>query len=305
LGAGGVRSVFISDVHLGHKHSQGLQLIRFLEDLRPKNLYLVGDIIDGWELRRRAGWSGVCTQVLRRLSDMAAQGTHLYYTPGNHDAFLRDTNGLRFVTERFDFVKIADEFVFEAADGRKFLVTHGDLFDVFERSAKWFSYLLGVVYCACLSANRWLSVILRRKGKSPYHLCSLVKQIAKGVVRFMSTYEQSLSEHAHRRGCDGVICGHLHTPKILEKNGFTYCNTGDWVEHCTALVEGNDGTLSLLQFYEGQPTSVSLPRPARRLGKEAAPIPRRNDREPVAVGDPSLKDHDRWRSSGSLVPASM
>jgi UDP-2,3-diacylglucosamine pyrophosphatase LpxH len=303
LGAGGVRTVFISDVHLGHKHSQGLQLIRFLQDLRPKNLYLVGDIIDGWELARRAGWSGVCTEVLRRLSDMAAQGTRLYYTPGNHDAFLRDTDGLRFVTERFDFVQIADEFVFEAADGRRFLVTHGDLFDVFEKSAKWFSVLLGSFYSKCLSANRWLSVLLRRKGKSPYHLCSLGKRIAKRVVRFVSKYERSLSEYASRNGCDGVICGHLHTPKIIERDGFVYCNTGDWVEHCTALIEADDGTLSLLQFYEGKPASVSPSRRARRTAREAAPLPRRNEHEPLAVGDPSRPDADRRRSPGSLVPA--
>jgi UDP-2,3-diacylglucosamine pyrophosphatase LpxH len=278
-GIGGVRTVFISDVHLGHKHSQGLQLIRFLEDLRPKSLYLVGDIIDGWALGRRAGWSDACTDVLRRLSEMADQGTRLYYTPGNHDAFLRDTNGLRFVTERFDFVEIADEFVFEAADGRRFVVTHGDLFDVFETSAQWISVWLGLFYGTCLSANRWLSLLLRRKGKSPYHLCALGKQIVKRVVRFLSRYERSLSDYARRKGCDGVICGHLHTPKIAERDGFVYCNTGDWVEHCTALIEGNDGTLSLLQFYGNKLSCVSRPRPTpvRSEERAAAPIPRRSE----------------------------
>jgi len=311
-GVGGVRTVFISDVHLGHKHSQGLPLIRFLEDLRPQSLYLVGDIIDGWALGGRSGWSETCTDVLRRLSEMADAGTKLYYTPGNHDAFLRDTSGLRFVTERFDFVEIADEFIFEAADGRKFVVTHGDLFDVFETSAQWISVLLSVFYNTCLSANRWLSVLLRRKNKSPYHLCSAGKRIVKRVVRFLSRYERSLSEYAQLKDCDGVICGHLHTPKIAERDGFVYCNTGDWVEHCTALIEGNDGTLSLLQFYGNQASSVSRPRPtpSRRLEPESTRIPLRSERDSMPVGtrerrpqDDAAEDDDAWESAGSLVPA--
>lgn len=311
-GVGGVRTVFISDVHLGHKHSQGLQLIRFLEDLRPQSLYLVGDIIDGWALGSRSGWSDACTDVLRRLSEMAEAGTRLYYTPGNHDAFLRDTSGLRFVTERFDFVEIADEFIFEAADGRKFAVTHGDLFDIFETSAQWISVLLSVFYNTCLTANRWLSVLLRRKNKSPYHLCSAGKRMVKRVVRFLSSYERSLCDYARRKGCDGVICGHLHTPKIAERDGFVYCNTGDWVEHCTALIEGNDGTLSLLQFYGNRASSVSRPRPlpTRRLEPEATRLPRRA--ETLAVGsrgnspeesEPIAEVKDAWHSNESLVPA--
>jgi UDP-2,3-diacylglucosamine pyrophosphatase LpxH len=308
-GLGGVRTVFISDVHLGHKHAQGLRLLRFLEDLRPEAIYLVGDIIDGWELGRRKGWSGACTQVLRRLSEMAAQGTRLYYTPGNHDAFLRDMNGLRFVTERFDFVEISDEFVFVAADGRRFLVTHGDLFDFFETSAQWASILMGAFYHKCLSANRWLSLLLRRKGQSPYQLCSAGKRIVKRIVRFVSRFERSLSDYAGSNGCDGVICGHLHTPKIVERDGFVYCNTGDWVEHCTALVEGYDGTLSLLDSYGNSASSVSPARPLPALplaarhadGNAAGP----RGRGPVAEGIQSQKEQDRWRSTGSLVPASM
>jgi UDP-2,3-diacylglucosamine pyrophosphatase LpxH len=304
-GVGGVRTVFISDVHLGHKHSQGLQLIRFLEDLRPQSLYLVGDIIDGWALGSRSGWSEACTDVLRRLSEMADQGTQLYYTPGNHDAFLRDTSGLRFVTERFDFVQIADEFLFEAADGRRFVVTHGDLFDVFETSAQWISVVLSVFYNTCLSANRWLSVLMGRKNKSPYHLCSMGKRIVKRVVRFLSRYERSLSDYARRKNCDGVICGHLHTPKITERDGFVYCNTGDWVEHCTALIEGNDGTLSLLQFYGNVASSVSRPRPtpARRFEREVALPSRRIEPETLVTGDPPSDDQDAWHSTESLVPA--
>jgi UDP-2,3-diacylglucosamine pyrophosphatase LpxH len=294
-GVGGVRTVFISDLHLGHKHAQGLRVLQFLEDLRPEAIYLVGDIIDAWQLRRRAAWPAVCTDVLRRLSEMAAQGTRIYYTPGNHDAFLRDLSGLRFVTDRFDFVQISDEFVFVAADGRRFLVTHGDLFDFFETSAQWASILIGAFYYRCLSANRWLSVALRRREKSPYQLCAVGKRVAKRVVRFVSRFERLLSDHAGRHGCDGVICGHLHTPKIVERDGFVYCNTGDWVEHCTALVEGYDGTLTLLDSYGKKASSVS---PAR-------PLPARpRGRRPASGGRQAQKEQDRWRSTGSLVPAS-
>jgi len=235
---------------------------------------------------------------------MAASGVRLYYTPGNHDAFLRDKNGLKFVTDRFDFVQIADEFVFEAADGRRLLVTHGDLFDVFETSAQWFSVLLGAFYNHCLSANRWLSLLLRRKGKSPYHLCAVSKRIVKRVVRFLSSYERSLIEHARRQGCDGVVCGHLHTPKIVERDGMLYCNTGDWVEHCTALVEAGDGTLSLLHFYGDDtivcpPRAVPTSRPANSR-REASLVP---ERVPAEIETMS-EDDDSWRSNGSLVHAS-
>jgi len=162
-----------------------------------------------------------------------------------------------------------------------------------------------VFYNTCLSDNRWLSLLLRRKGKSPYHLCSAGKRMVKRVVRFLSRYERSLSDYARRKGCDGVICGHLHTPKIVERDGFVYCNTGDWVEHCTALIEGNDGTLSLLQFYGNRASSVSKPRPpmpSRRLEPEAGRIPLRGEREPVAPRDQPAEDDDIWRSNGSLVP---
>jgi UDP-2,3-diacylglucosamine pyrophosphatase LpxH len=292
-GVGGVRTVFISDVHLGHKHSQGRELIQFLEDLRPKSLYLVGDIIDGWALGHRSCWSPTSTDVLRRLSEMADQGTRLYYTPGNHDAFLRNTNNLRFVTERFGFVRIADEFTFEAADGRRFLVTHGDLFDVFETSAQWISVWLGRFYNGCLSANRLLSRLLGRKDKSPYHLCSLGKRIVKRIVRFVSRYERSLSDYARRKDCDGVICGHLHTPKIVDRNGFAYCNTGDWVEHCTALVEDWDGTLTLTPFYGNEPSSVSPARPGAIRRPQADVESRRpSEREPATVCEQFEEDDD-------------
>jgi UDP-2,3-diacylglucosamine pyrophosphatase LpxH len=311
---GAVRTVFISDVHLGSRHAQGTALLQFLEEVRPESLYLVGDIIDGWELRRRARWSETCTRILAQLSDMAASGVRLYYTPGNHDAFLRDRTALKFITDRFDFVEIADEFVFEAADGRRLLVTHGDYFDVFETSAKWVSMALGFFYNKCLSANRWLSLLLRRKDKSPYQLCATGKRLVKRFVRFLSRFEGSLIDHARRQGCDGVVCGHLHTPKIVERDGMVYCNTGDWVEHCTALVEAGDGTLSLVQFYGTAELSVCRP---RGTSENRAVTPARTNASPaldaasrLTVGTSSElckegnEENDRWQLTGSRVPVS-
>jgi len=306
---GAVRTVFISDVHLGHKHAQGTALLRFLEQVHPESLYLVGDIIDGWELCRRVRWSDACTRVLAQLAEMAASGTRLYYTPGNHDAFLRDRSTLRFVTDRFDFVEIADEFVFEAADGRRLLVTHGDHFDVFETSARWLSVALGAFYGKCLSANRWLSLLLRRKGKSPYQLCALGKRLVKRLVRFLSRFEGSLIEHAKRNGCDGVVCGHLHTPKIFERDGMVYCNTGDWVEHCTALLEAGDGTLSLVQFY-GTTELSNSPRRVAKQSRTAAPTVLRpaflSTPDPNSdVSEQTTEENGPWLPIGSHVRVSI
>ncbi len=309
---GAIRTVFISDVHLGHQHSQGIALLRFLEEVRPESLYLVGDIIDGWALRRRARWSDVCTRVLGQLAEMAAAGTRIYYTPGNHDAFLRDRNALRFVTDRFEFLEIEDEFVFEAADGRRLLVIHGDRFDFFETSAQWLSVALGAFYNRCLSANRWLSdFVLRRRGQSPYQLCAAGKRLVKRFVRFLSRFESSLLEHAKTNGCDGVVCGHLHTPKIVERDGLVYCNTGDWMEHCTALLEAGDGTLSLVQFYGTRELEVFEPRtrrpPVTKPVTNGSAIPRRP--ETMASGhtgsfSPAMSEEPAWQSNGSPVPVS-
>jgi hypothetical protein len=173
---------------------------------------------------------------------------------------------------------------------------------------------LGVFYNKCLSANRWLSLLLRRKDKSPYQLCATGKRLVKRFVRFLSRFEGSLIDHARRRGCDGVVCGHLHTPKIVERDGMVYCNTGDWVEHCTALLEAGDGTLSLVQFYGTAELEVCRPRVAP---ENRAVTPARISESPAlsavsgssaGTGDElsteSNEEHDRWQLTGSRVPVS-
>lgn len=251
-----VRTVFLSDIHLGNRHAQVEPLLSFLRQLRPQRVYLVGDIVDGWELQRGSCWPEIGSSVLSLLMALADCGTDLYYTPGNHDDFLRRCPQLRALIERQGCVRIEDEFVAHMADGRRLLVTHGDLFDFFETSAQWLSKLLGVFYQSCLSANWWLNRMRSRPRSSPYGLCAVGKQRLKQLVRFVSRYESSLLGHARRQGCDGVICGHVHTPALFEREGMIYCNTGDWIENCTAIVERHDGTLELRHYYAGSETVV-------------------------------------------------
>jgi hypothetical protein len=167
---------------------------------------------------------------------------------------------------------------------------------------------LGLFYGKCLSANRWLSLLMRRKDKSPYQLCAFGKRLVKRFVRFLSRFEGLLIEHARRQGCDGVVCGHLHTPNIIERDGMVYCNTGDWVEHCTALLEAGDGTLSLVQFYGETALSVSPPRPtvpARTTAHAVVgPASRSNSGRSDALSAENKEEHDPWRSTGSRVHVS-
>jgi UDP-2,3-diacylglucosamine pyrophosphatase LpxH len=277
-----VRSVFLSDTHLGNRHAQIGPLLTFLDRMRPDRIYLVGDIVDGWELRRGSAWPEAASTFLRRLIGLTDDGAELFYTPGNHDAFLRSGGELRALIERLTCAQIQDEFVAHMADGRRLLVTHGDLFDFFETSAQWMSKLLGVVYQGCLSANWWLSRSRAQRSHSPYRLCAAVKQRVKQFVRFISRYESSLLNHARRRNCDGVICGHLHTPALIERDGMLYCNTGDWMENCTAIVERFDGTLELHRFYEHAEPLV-MPPQSRTDERHAARC--RPDRLTQPVGD--------------------
>lgn len=235
-----IRTIFISDVHLGCRHSRAGALATFLESHQPEQIYLVGDFIDGWKLKRVWRWLPEYSRLIHRLLELNQSGTRLYYTPGNHDDFLR-----QFVYD-FGLVDVRDEFVFETADGRQILVTHGDKFDVFEKSARWFSMLLSFIYDAILSANRLASKLQRKHKRSSYAFSAAIKLWCKRFAMFLSDFEKQLVEHAEQLGCDGVICGHIHKPDIRQGDGVTYFNTGDWVEHCTALVEYDNGQMELL-----------------------------------------------------------
>ena len=239
-----VRSLFVSDVHLGCRHAQTAEFLQFLLSVQPEQIYLVGDFIDGWRLRKSLRWEPIFNDILARLYELHEQGTRIYYTPGNHDDFLRA------MTWNFGFVTVCEEFIFKTADGRRFLVLHGDKFDCVERAAKWVSMLATVGYDVLLTANCLISRFRRTKPQSQLSFSNTLKRRVKQAVRYISDFERRLVAHARSQRCEGVICGHIHTPAYTKLDGLTYCNTGDWVENCTAFVEYDTGELSLLHYFD-------------------------------------------------------
>ncbi len=235
-----VRTLFISDTHLGCRHSQAGPLLELLERFEPERVYIVGDFIDGWKLRNRWRWLPVYDQVLRRLMELKRQGTQLFYTPGNHDNFLRG------FLANFGVVDIQDQFVHTAADGRRYVVMHGDQFDKVEQEKQWLSLVGSYAYDMLLTAN-WLGNRIRGKKHDPYAFCAGVKARVKRLVTHVSDFEEQLVQSALESKCDGVICGHIHTPRIEEIGEVAYLNTGDWVENCSALVELSDGSFDLIR----------------------------------------------------------
>lgn len=233
-----VRSLFVSDVHLGSKHSQADAFLEILERYEPQHLYIVGDFIDGWKLKRRWRWRPSYDRIIHRLMTLKRCGAKLYYTPGNHDEFLRG-----FLAD-YGVVDMQDEFVHVAADGRRYLVTHGDKFDKVEKHMPWLSLIGAYAYDVLLSANYWLN---RARGKkhNRFAFCGMIKRRIKGLVRHVSDFEGQLIEAAAAQRCFGIVCGHIHSPRIMHLDNLAYMNTGDWVENCTALVEFDDGSFEL------------------------------------------------------------
>ena len=245
-----IRTLLVSDVHLGCKHSQSREFLTFLRGFRPETVYLVGDFIDSWKINSGWHWSEDCDQIVQHLVDLARAGTDVRYVPGNHDSFLRAPTFRSMIPSGFPEIEIANEFVFETQNGWRLLVTHGDLFDVFERRIQWISKGGSLVYDACLSLNRLVHRLILNEQRNPYGACAVIKKRVKKGVKFLSKFEDKLTAHARSKNCDGVICGHIHAPAIIHvSDSMLYFNTGDWVENCTALVEHHDGTIELMSRY--------------------------------------------------------
>lgn len=244
-----VRTVFVSDVHLGSKHCRAAELLAYLNRVRPRDLYLVGDFLDGWKLARRWRWSPVYNNVIERLIDLAEHGTRLHYTPGNHDEFLRTSPIVNHLKKR-GVVVIEDEFVYETVSGERFLVIHGDQFDSIEQGASWLSGLGDIVYDAILNSNSMFSKLAGWHDGRRYRFSRRIKQTVKRAVRKFSGSQARTIDYTRSRDCTGVICGHSHIPAMHESDGITYVNTGDWIENCTYLVEYEDGRLALEWFFD-------------------------------------------------------
>lgn len=258
-----VRTCFLSDIHLGFRGCRAEYLLDFLASVEFETLYLVGDIIDLWSLKRRLYWPRTHHEVLRVLLDRARSGTRIVYIPGNHDRPFRDFAGLVLGP-----VEIANESVHETADGRRFLVLHGDEFDGVIRASPLLESLGNRAYALVLRLNRYVNAIRRRLGYPYWSVANFLKHKVKDAVRYIANFERAVAFEARRRGVDGMICGHIHHAEITEIDGVVYCNDGDWVESCTALVEDFDGHLSLLRWTE-QVQVLRDSVPFRLLGQAA------------------------------------
>lgn len=240
-----LRSVFISDVHLGFKGCNASFLLDFLRRVECRQIYLVGDIIDLWSLSRSFYWPQAHNDVIRTLLGKARHGTRVIYVPGNHDRPLRDHDGLVLGN-----VEIRREAIHETADGRRFLVLHGDEFDSIVRASPLLESLGTTAYALVLTLNRHVNVVRQRLGYPYWSVSAFLKHKVRNAVKYIANYERALAAEARRRDVHGVICGHIHRAGISDIDGIEYCNDGDWVESCTALVEDFQGRLSLLRWTE-------------------------------------------------------
>jgi len=239
------RTIWISDVHLGTPGCQAQRLLEFLRATESETLYLVGDIIDGWQLKRRWYWEQSHNNVVQTVLKKAKKGTNVVFVPGNHDEVIR-----QFIDLDFGGIKIRDELVHTTANGKRMLVIHGDRFDGVIACAKWLAYVGDNLYTMVLKFNQWFNSWRARAGLPYWSLSQYLKGKVKNAVNYITSFEDALAAEASKKGLDGVICGHIHKPEIRDINGIKYCNDGDWVESLSALVEDASGELRLVTWGE-------------------------------------------------------
>lgn len=248
------RAIWISDFHLGTKRAQAELLLDFLRVTESETLYLVGDIVDNWALKKTWQWDQLHNDVIQKLLRKARKGTRVIYIPGNHDENFRDFAGSQFGRMA---VRLSDIHI--GATGRRYLVMHGDEFDGVVKYARWLAYLGDSAYEVAISTNGVLNKVRRLLGRPYWSLSAYLKNRVKRAVEFLSNFEHAMVREAKRREADGVICGHVHTPEMRTIDGIEYFNDGDWVESCSALVEHFDGTFELLDWRAATPISVGEP----------------------------------------------
>jgi UDP-2,3-diacylglucosamine pyrophosphatase LpxH len=239
------RTMWISDIHLGTPGCQAAKLLEFLRATDAETIYLVGDIIDGWQLRRRWFWDQHHNNVIQTILKKAKKGTRVIFVPGNHDESVR-----QFIDLDFAGIQVRDELVHVTADGKRLLVLHGDRFDGVIACAKWLAYVGDGLYTMILRFNQHLNNWRARVGLPYWSLSQYLKLKVKNAVSYITSFETALASEARRLGLDGVICGHIHKAEIRDIDGVMYCNDGDWVESLTALVEDHDGKLRLVDWQQ-------------------------------------------------------
>ncbi|MEI6804511.1 MAG: UDP-2,3-diacylglucosamine diphosphatase [Burkholderiales bacterium] len=249
-----LRAIFISDIHLGTAGCQADALLDFLKHHPSDYLYLVGDIVDGWQLRRRWFWPQAHNDIVQKLLRRARKGCKVIFIPGNHDEFARG-----FIGHQFGGIEVQDEAIHTTATGRTLWVTHGDYFDGVIQCAKWLAFLGDNLYEFTLRLNRHLNRLRAHLGLPYWSLSAYLKHKVKKALNYVTDFEVAVAHEARTRGHDGVVCGHIHRAEMRDINGTLYCNDGDWVESRSALVEHFDGQLELL-YWSGAPQQpLALP----------------------------------------------
>jgi len=256
------RAIWLSDTHLGTPGCQAAALLEFLRATESDQLYLVGDIIDGWQLKRRWYWSQAHNDIVQKVLRKARKGTEVIYIPGNHDEAARHYLGVD-----FGGISLRQEAIHVTATGRRMLVTHGDFFDGVVQHARWLALLGDIAYTFTLKLNQHFNALRARLGLPYWSLARFLKHKVKNAVSYIVAFEEALAREARARGLDGVICGHIHQAEIRDIDGILYCNDGDWVESLTALVETRDGTLRIVHWHEVL-EAVAMEREASTLAAE-------------------------------------
>jgi len=239
------RTIWISDVHLGTRGCNADMLIDFLDHVDSDTLYLVGDIIDGWRMKKKFYWPDSHNDIVWRILKRAKRGTKIVYIPGNHDEMFRQFTGLN-----FGGVQIRRSAIHETADGRRLLVLHGDEFDTVMLAHRWLAFAGDTAYTILMRLNWVVNKIRNRMGLPYWSLSKMAKHKVKNAVEFIGRFEELVAKAARVRGVDGVVCGHIHTAEQREIDGIEYYNDGDWVEGCTALVECDDGKMDILHWAD-------------------------------------------------------
>jgi UDP-2,3-diacylglucosamine pyrophosphatase LpxH len=247
--------LFLSDIHLSTGTCQSASLVRFLEAHDADVIYLVGDIVDFWRVRRHPRWPESQSEALRLVLEKASRGARVVYIPGNHDEEMRTFAGLTLGP-----IEIRLRDVHVTGEGKRYLVTHGDEFDLVVRKARWLALLGDMAYEAAMAANGWLNAVRRVMGLNYWSLSAYLKYRVKRAVSYIGNFETMLASEARKANAEGVICGHIHYAAMREVNGVAYVNTGDWVESCTAVVEDQDGKLEMIRWGEMERSQANAKR---------------------------------------------
>ena len=241
------RAIWISDFHLGTRGCKSGFLLDFLKSHDSQYLYLVGDVIDGWQLSRSWNWPQSHNDIVQKILRKVRKGTQVVYIPGNNDEFLRTYHNMQ-----FGGVTVVRHVIHVTADGRRLWVMHGDFFDAIVTHSKWLAVLGSNAYDLALFINHWFNYFRQKLGYPYWSLSAYVKHKVKNAVKYITRFENIVVQAAKNRNVDGVVCGHIHKAEMREIEGVLYCNTGDWVESCTALVEDFSGKLELIHWMDAK-----------------------------------------------------